>query len=73
MSLSDVERNQEDPLEKQADEWVEQPFIPPEIGDSSAAKNHPTTVEVQNLSNPLKIHTAIGADQVRYIGYCRIL
>ena len=66
MSLRKSEGDQEDPLEKQADDWAEEALIPPKVWESSVVKHEPNSMEVLSLANSLKIHPAIVAGQVRY-------
>lgn len=53
-------------LERQADEGARDALIPPDLWESSPARENPSPMAVYNLSREAEVHMAIVAGRVRY-------
>jgi len=66
LTLRKVDAGEEDPKEKEADEWAEAAVIPRMDWEASAVRRQPTPIAVLNLAAERQIHPAIIAGRVRH-------
>lgn len=66
MSLRKKNREDNNLIESEADDWAEEALIPKTIWESSQVYRSPRPMNVINLANELNVHPAVVAGRVRY-------
>ncbi|MCY3993750.1 MAG: ImmA/IrrE family metallo-endopeptidase [Caldilineaceae bacterium] len=64
--FDDLDLKESSRIEQEADETAENALIPPELWESSAARERPTPMAVYELSQQAEVHMAVAAGRVRY-------
>ena len=59
-------KGQDDPREKEADDWAQEALIAEEVWAQSTARDLPTADAVEYLANRLRIHPAIVVGRIHY-------